>query len=763
MARRSRRCFQRRALETHFAETGLPVRCACHTLASALGHRQDIIFKSDAYGESHLWTTWSNILQRSDGPTGRLDPVSQLQARLRILCPQIGVGECYPFPATAVLSEDRQNVAAQTVAAAVRLLRSYSSGREFLRVCGADRVSATVHESVNDWLCKEADVASYGLPADRILTRQWLFSLWSSSRRQLLITNLDKRASDLRFSCPRLGQLEILHDVSRYFGSLADTVNQQLTTHLVQQWVGRILEYVENKCCGVNPPDGAVPMPRALPKGKDPGRKARLLVDYSVSPATDLHSMASRAVDWIVTHVLELVEFQDFTVSSMGGVQRKLQVCEGAIGDPNAGRFLVCRKTDFVSFFLEVSREQCLLAVQMWCQKLQALSDRGRWIRVKDVQWTQQDKEMGFSGVPGEGDKCQLLRRRVTAPGWACFQTSLLPSVLALDFASLLQSDRHIWRQSRGIPMGSPWGTVACRAWACLREYLFRHLMTWARQFSPHGRDTGCTAPWTAMRWVDDRWWALRCDSLVTARATCAADTLTYTNLPLHQAHALAVIATRLALPLDAVCHLCKEVASFLVCSVDQTHEDPASVVGIDIVFAHAATGDLLHEVDEYGLAKGLDQGCVIGAVPVQLLSRITTKNCDLLNDITWVRASRPQPRFSARITDVRAAPERAAALMGWVTRLADCTYSKQDWVLPVRSRHECPDEAVLHPWQGRAVVALIRELVLSGWDVGTCTNACERVLASSLVREPAPQILHRIAVVRKMLKLVRAEEFDCT
>lgn len=734
-----------------FAQTRVPVRCTCHVLASSVGHRQHLISVSDTYGEQHYWTTWTALLTRDEALPYRTDPVTRMQSMLASLCPATAVGHQFPFPATTALAEDRSSVVTNIRKAALRVLRSYPGGRQYLSAVGAPVVSEAIDRWSSDWLARTPVCDGQAGQANSLLTRQWLSAVWKSARKDLLVTNLDKRAADLRLSCPRLGQLEVLHDVRRYFSSLCDVTAQAMTAGIVQTWTEALASYCDNDCAGVDKPSGEVPMPRALPKGKDPGRKARLLVDYSVSPASDLHRMASRAMDWVVTSVLKSLGFCDFSVCSMAAVQQKLLEAETAIASPSAGSLLVVRKSDFVAFFLEVSRDQCLQSARSWCQKLQQLSDRSAWIRVKDVEWTAQDKEVGFKGIPGEGDVCQLLRRPVHSPGWSGFRVLKLPEVLRLDFESLLQADRCIWKQSRGIPMGSPWGTVACRSWACLREFQFRHLLLLARQLDTDCRRTLTAAPWSPMRWVDDRWWVLRCSNMAVARAVTAADALTYSNVAVGIAHALTIIAARHdSWTLDFTFLFVKQVAGWLSYSVDQTSEDPSSVVGIDVAFCDAVDGKLVHETDAGGLSKGLQEAVWIGDRRLQMLSRLTTKNPGLLSD-DWVVAARPQPRFAARATDLRSIPERTAALMGWVTRLADCAYAFADCCMPVTQRHQPLSNGSKHPWQMAAVDGVIRELLLSGWDRSTCLRACERVLASSLMRDPTSLVLHRISVVRQL------------
>ena len=441
-----------------------------------------------------------------------------------------------------------------------------------------------------------------------------------------------------------------------------------------------------------------------------------------------------------------------FTVNSMAAVQRRLFTAEAAVRSPDHGPLLVARKLDFVSFFLEVPRDECLRAVKFWCHKLQELANK-RFVRVKDRVWTQQDKETGFRNIPGEGDVCQILRRHIDATGWSCFPISSLPDVLALDFQSRMQSDRRIWQQRKGISMGSPWGTVACRAWCCFREYRSRFLLNWARSLkSDHSRGHAL-APWTVMRWVDDRWWTLRCACAETAKAVTACDVLTYSGAPLRYCHPIAVLSLRACDSLDAVSGFVRSVAAFLGTSVDQTNETPNQVVGIDVAFVDPDTDIALHPMTAHGLADSLDEGIWIPAQQVAVSSRMTTKCTDQLGD-DWTKASRPQPRFASRMTDIRRCPERTTMLLGWMARLADCSFSFASWSTTVSDRHVAAG-SVASTWQLQALNALVRELVLCGWPKSNCVQAINRALASALVREPTSMVLHRITVLKAFREVV--------
>ena len=82
-----------------------------------------------------------------------------------------------------------------------------------------DRVVAELVESWSRSVIGSADPSGF---LAGVLTRQWLCKLWSRSR-DVVVSTLDKRSTDMRFACPLLQWLETRQEVQQYFEPVCET------------------------------------------------------------------------------------------------------------------------------------------------------------------------------------------------------------------------------------------------------------------------------------------------------------------------------------------------------------------------------------------------------------------------------------------------------------------------------------------------------------------------------------------------------------
>ena len=219
------------------------------------------------------------------------------------------------------------------------------------------------------------------------------------------------------------------------------------------------------------------------------------------------------------------------------------------------------------------------------------------------------------------------------------------------------------------------------------------------------------------LRWVDDRWVAIRSYTVAGAAAGKCFECLMYTGVATMVSVLLATWLGPMAesgAVFGAVSEIALHVAAMLSAGgVPQTAEQPDTVVGFDVRLWHS--GRLWVPEDLMQLPPMAECG---------ILTRLTTKEQDLLSCVPESYRRLLRPRMVDSRVDVRPTKVREDALVQWWCRLADSCFVScpGDW----------PREVV--DWQTRPWLWFCRELHLAGWSPGVPRRALHRSVVSSLV-----------------------------
>ena len=291
-----------------------------------------------------------------------------------------------------------------------------------------------------------------------------------------------------------------------------------------------------------------------------------------------------------------------------------------------------------------------------------------------------------------------------------CVPLMQMASGLRIDCLTPLMYKKDVYRQVRGLAIGSPWGGTGCRLWSQCCEHTSSAWRSYLR------RSRG--GVWCSPRWVDDRW------SLVAAR--CVED--------LHRVAGGESVQFcpgpyRFRLLLLSLCQwsfadqathrtvrVLLKIASFLQGGVLQTEEDPSTFVGADTrIYVRTEQGWRL------GSHRGICQD-------ISVSTRMMTKSDDLL-DATMPKTQSGRvrkPRLQHLRLDARTRRERGTSLVPWVVLLCDMM------VVPSfvgdAARTTDPELTNLitewERWAMQPVLGLLREMRRYEWPFTLFTDA---------------------------------------
>ena len=492
------------------------------------------------------------------------------------------------------------------------------------------------------------------------------------------MTTLDKRPADCRVACPTLAVQEIERDLNKYFEPVARCDSEE-AEKVVQDWeteFGRLLEHEDI--------DGAVleetdfQTVRALPKGKSPGTKSRLVVGCHRLATAKIHKWATRGVEAVLDMCRKNGQAAaECNVSSVGQVNEALRELVNTLFAQNGGTVLSMGKFDFTNFFMEVNRECVMQSLGFWVKRVVAASGRRKLLRVKKTQeWKRSRCPTGRWEARG----VRLVARGDVASDEVVFAAKSLKVVLAADLGNLLRSTGSVWRQLKGLTIGSCWGGTGCRVWCAYREEQAAPVLAWARRrdFEWWEMTHGLTTPpanqlaWGKIRWVDDRWIVMR--GLTVRGVFCArlAEFLSYANAGPWATLAVASGLTASVCDkttsgswsLNSMLEAAQLIFDFVrMDHMRQTVEDPGAVVGFDVTLVRDSQLVQPSELVRCGRNSEL---C--------LALRMSTKD-----QVAFTAPEVPgnqelvNPRLPDRRVDCRPMVRRVDGLVQWAVRLADC------------------------------------------------------------------------------------------
>ena len=225
---------------------------------------------------------------------------------------------------------------------------------------------------------EEGKGIAHGIPSD--LAKQ-------CPVRRFHVTTLDKRPADCRVACPTLTVQEIERDLRKYFEPVA-RCDSELVEKVVRDWETEFSSLLEHEDI-----DGAVleetdfQTVRALPKGKSPGKKSRLVVGCHRLATTKIHKWATRGVEAVLDMCRRNGQAKaECNVSSVGQVHEALDQLANTIFKEDGGTVLSIGKFDFTNFFMEVDRTCVMSALSFWTERTKAASGRRKLLRVKKTQ-----------------------------------------------------------------------------------------------------------------------------------------------------------------------------------------------------------------------------------------------------------------------------------------------------------------------------------------------------------------------------------------
>ena len=384
---------------------------------------------------------------------------------------------------------------------------------------------------------------------------------------------------------------------------------------------------------------------------------------------------------------------------------------------PGEATILSVGKFDFTNFFMEVNRECVQQALTYWIRKVTVISGRRKTLRVKKTQaWKMNRHQTGRWEVRG----ARLVARGDVSADEVVFTTRALNVVLAADLSNLLRSTGQIWRQQRGLTIGSCWGGTGCRVWSAYREEQATPMLLWARRrdFELWDLMHGCQQPppdrleWGKIRWVDDRWVVMK--GLTVQGVYCARviEFLSYANAGPWATLAIAKGVTALVREhepwpsLKVLLDVSQIIFDFVrMDHMRQTVETPEAVVGFDVMIVHGTQLIVPSELVR------CDRQASIG-----LALRMTTKDERLFAD--RAAGGLVNPRLIDRRVDCRSKVRRVDGLVQWAVRLADChrvLFATNTWPAPVSVWSQPGSE--LQQWLVEPWIWFALELSRAGWQ----------------------------------------------
>lgn len=533
---------------------------------------------------------------------------------------------------------------------------------------------------------------------------------------------LDKMASDARVCCPRLGVTETDNDLRAFFQDVGSSEEADVQQTL-EAWQAEIAAVVRGPwMAGFALPEvsaATTQTARSLPKGKAPASKSRLVIGCHRLPTARLQKMACRATEGLLDiFFAQNSEVVDYSVASIGDVIESLSTTARQVLDSAAGSVLSVTKNDFVNFFFQVNRSEARRSLFQLVSYVKRKAGRRTHLKVRRCLGSTQTQRV-MKG-PWKTRTTRLAANADCPADEVIFRMDRgLEAALALDFRNLLIAFRRCFRQVRGLTIGSSWGGTGCRCWSSMREV--RASLGWnalARRDALWMHPTGVNPLLShhKLRWVDDRWVAIRSRTIAGAAAAKCFECLMYSGMDIMGSVVLATWLGPLAesgISVLGTAATAIRVASLVSAGgVQQTAEEPDTVVGFDVRLWHSNR----LWVPDQAMEMPAQGGCAI-------VARLTTKEQKVLSGRLSVHQSLLRPRVVDCRVDVRPAKVREDALVQWWCRLADSCFVSlsTDW-----------PQAVLE-WQARPWVWFCRELVLAGWSRGIPRRAMHRAIVSSL------------------------------
>lgn len=757
----ARTCVNETRWQKRFANNQ-PPRCGCAALQQFLGHHHSCLQWTTIKGAAHAWTTWQDImaLVRPEGTEqDALCPADRLLAALGSACGVPHDGAALPIHAKTILTESNDSVAGALAQDAVRLLQHTNSGRRWVAQLGGQRCAV---KHLNRFLRIEPvlrHVAGGQGSRHQVgggVNRQLLASLLPI--RWLHGATLDKAPANFRIGCPYLAWEELQAEVAKSFKQLARPSDSDTETS-VARWIRDAEHILRESTDGVAVEGNDTTTARSLPKGKNP-RRHRLVVSYAGFRLQELHATAARASDAVLEYVvrqskLSRKRLEDMSVASITQVHEALhRMNELLTISCKRCQVVTVMKLDFSNFFFRVPRDSCVAALQGWIRAAQRTLGRRYYVSVQHKPRTLLQKQTNMfynRHTPPRryessvlADSCRFTASPLAQEHWSTLELEVLPATLALDFQSQLCLGPDRWEQTSGVAIGSPWGTAACKLWACMVETKGEPLRRWSQRLRvPDGRrhiggplsHDGCTCVrrLAGMRWVDDRFWIARTQTKFHALTLVLTETLCYTEVmpTVTQALVSGLATAGFRQQMFEVSHmvlLALLIVSFFQDGLSQTLEDPSEVVGLETRFC-TPTGLVVPTLGIQQFAADDLKGLVV---------RSSTKNRDLTGDL-WTTSSLQAPRLTHDHLDPRKTHERVGSLVHWLYRLADCVSRNEFCNTCGSNRTRCLESAgsyegtvcteilwLSEPWRW-----LIREMILMAWGEGLMRDALHRTAAA--------------------------------
>ena len=264
------------------------VRCRCVDLRATLGPWARFLQAATETG-GHLWCKWSDLVkarptQPEDSPamqapweTWRNDAAAAVA---------MSAEEDLPISWLTPVRPSRGAViehACQTIAQLV--LTCWGFNRRSISKGTYSSLVGVVRKVYYNQPQEESDGRGQGISSTLAKT---------CPVRRFHVTTLDKRPADCRIACPKLAVQEIERDLRKYFQPVA-RCDSLVAEKAVADWETEFCSLLEHENI-----EGAVlaetdfQTVRALPKGKSPGAKSRLVVGCHRLATAKIHKWATR-------------------------------------------------------------------------------------------------------------------------------------------------------------------------------------------------------------------------------------------------------------------------------------------------------------------------------------------------------------------------------------------------------------------------------------------------------------------------------------
>ena len=517
--------------QRRFAAGGCP-SCTCATLTALVHPRTEKLCTVSTAQGDHLWCDWQSLFA---GDTRSDAGISALSVTRTALVAQ-GFDPRGPLPlhAKTTLSESRASLVKLVAQELGRLLHEFPAASTLAqRVSSADWRTA-LWFLAEQWCGASVGHAEEPLDQPPILSRQWLMRTWKW-RSQLAVSTMEKRPANMRLSCPVLFWVETLSEIEVYFTRLCSVSVRQAQVLLVD-WHNRVSDLCQRTCGHTVDVEAGEPLTcRCLPKGKAPGVKRRLVLSYVGAPPAEIAGIASRAVEGVLQIGCKHLGWSDEAVSSTEEVIRVFRDLQEVVSGTEHWLYVV--KYDFVNFYMNVCRSEAYRALDFWLHVIRTAFPSRRFVLVRRRNWRAIHRDLREQ-VTSLSPDVQLARTPGDPQEWWSIRLDSLGDWLREDASSLLQFAGALWSQDKGLTIGSPWGGVACHAWASYQEYRMRFIRSWSLRSAEceeratlrtrRGHTMGSLG---AMRWVDDRWRVLRVCSPAVAHKCIVTDVCGYAGV----------------------------------------------------------------------------------------------------------------------------------------------------------------------------------------------------------------------------------------